>query len=221
MYFGGLEGGATHSNLVICDSAGEVVGRAKGPGTNHWHMGIEECVTRILAMLHQAKQEANIPIDQPLDSLGLTMSGCEQTSTNRDIEVRVKERDDASACQVHVASDTVGSLFTGAPDSGIVLIAGTGSNALLRTADGKQFGCGGWGHLLGDEGAAYWIAHKAVKAVFDDLDGLRIPPHPTDAVWDLVKEHFNVETRNDLLEHAYASFEKSKFAGKLFDLLTK
>ncbi|KPJ12097.1 Serine protease HTRA2, mitochondrial [Papilio machaon] len=212
MYFGGVEGGATHSNLVICDETGKVVGQAKGPGTNHWALGIEKCASRVIAMLHAAKQDAGIPIDMPLDSLGLTLSGCEQDSSNAELAARVLEGDKYSARKVYVASDTAGSLFTGAPSGGMVLIAGTGSNALLRTADGKQHGCGGWGYLLGDEGGAYWIAYRAVKTVFDDVDGLRAAPHPTHRVWELIREHFNADTRADLLPHSYKHFDKSYFA---------
>lgn len=61
--------GATHSNLVICDETGKVVGQAKGPGTNHWALGIEKCAARVIAMLHAAKQDAGLPLDMPLDSL--------------------------------------------------------------------------------------------------------------------------------------------------------
>ncbi|KAG6438973.1 hypothetical protein O3G_MSEX000374 [Manduca sexta] len=61
--------GATHSNLVICDEHGHVVGKATGPGTNHWTLGIEECAQRILMMVRDAKEDAGLPVDQPLDSL--------------------------------------------------------------------------------------------------------------------------------------------------------
>ena len=52
-----------------------------------------------------------------------------------------------------MCSDTLGSIFTASPLGGMVLIAGTGSNALLRNPDGKTFTCGGWGNFLADEGA--------------------------------------------------------------------
>ncbi|XP_063896068.1 serine protease HTRA2, mitochondrial [Helicoverpa armigera] len=213
MFFGGVEGGATHSNLVICDQLGRVVGRAEGPGTNHWTLGIEECARRIIAMVQSAKEEAGIPKDQPLDSLGLTLSGCEQESSNAELATRVREKDATAAKEIYVGSDTAGSLFTGATNGGMVLIAGTGSNALLRTPNGEQHGCGGWGYLLGDEGGAYWIAHKAVKTVFDDVDGLNPSPYPTDRVWEVIREHFDADTRADLLPHAYKHFDKSMFAG--------
>nr|XP_021194394.2 serine protease HTRA2, mitochondrial [Helicoverpa armigera] len=213
MFFGGVEGGATHSNLVICDQLGRVVGRAEGPGTNHWTLGIEECARRIIAMVQSAKEEAGIPKDQPLDSLGLTLSGCEQESSNAELATRVREKDATAAKEIYVGSDTAGSLFTGATNGGMVLIAGTGSNALLRTPNGEQYGCGGWGYLLGDEGGAYWIAHKAVKTVFDDVDGLNPSPYPTDRVWEVIREHFDADTRADLLPHAYKHFDKSMFAG--------
>lgn len=57
------------------------------------------------------------------------------------------------AAAYFVCSDTVGSIFTASPLGGMVLIAGTGSNALLRNPDGKTYTCGGWGCYLADEGA--------------------------------------------------------------------
>uniref|UniRef100_S4NXX5 N-acetyl-D-glucosamine kinase n=2 Tax=Pararge aegeria TaxID=116150 RepID=S4NXX5_9NEOP len=212
-YFGGVEGGGTHSNLVICDQLGRVVGKSRGPGTNHWALGIDECAQRIIDMLHTAKQDAGIPLDTPLDSLGLTLSGCEQESSNAMLAARVREKDGACAQTIYVASDTAGSLFTGAPNGGMVLIAGTGSNSLLRTPDGQQYGCGGWGYLFGDEGGAYWIAFRAVKTIFDDEDGLRPAPHPTRAVWRAISDHFGADTRADLLPYASKLFDKSQFAG--------
>ncbi|CAG9794919.1 unnamed protein product [Diatraea saccharalis] len=181
--FGGVEGGATHSNLIICDGTGKVVGTAKGQGTNHWTLGIDGCADRILEMVREAKENAGIPQDKPLDSLGLTLSGCEQESSNAELATCVKKKNGNCARAIYVASDTAGSLFTGAPGGGMVVIA------------------------------AYWIAHRAVKAVFDDIDGLNPSPYSIHNVWEVIREHFNADTRADLLPHAYKHFDKPLFAG--------
>ncbi|XP_064550409.1 N-acetyl-D-glucosamine kinase [Drosophila montana] len=211
-YFGGIEGGATHSHLVICDESGESVGTASGLGTNHWGIGIPTCARRIADMVERCKDEAKIPKDTPLTSLGLSLSGCEQEATNRELEQELRSIYPNLAESYAVSSDTMGSMFTATSIGGIVLISGTGSNCLLRNPDGSTANCGGWGHFLGDEGSAWYISYRAIKLVFDDMDNLEKSPLPIEQTWSLIREHFSIETRYDMLPHCYAKFDKPFFA---------
>ena len=58
--------------------------------------------------------------------------------------------------------------FAGGP--GILVVAGTGSNAIGRAAGGSLFGAGGWGPVLGDEGSGYWIGLAAIRAALHAQD---------------------------------------------------
>lgn len=51
-----------------------------------------------------------------------------------------------------------------------------------------------------------------IKAVFDHEDNLEKCEFDTTNAWNLIKSHFNVEHRRDMLEHCYASFQKSFYA---------
>lgn len=211
-YFGGVEGGATHSRLVICDENGKSLALTSGLGTNHWMVGIPEVARRIADMVECAKEEACIAPEVRLTSLGLSLSGCEQEATNEELKKQMFKDFPGIAESYVVCSDTMGSVFTASPIGGMVVISGTGSNALLRNPDGSTYTCGGWGHFMGDEGSAFYIAHRAMKIVFDDMDNLRNSLYPVERLWEVIKQHFDVDTRFDLLPHCYANFDKPFFA---------
>jgi len=50
-------------------------------------------------------------------------------------------------------------------DSGIALIAGTGSVAYGRNPKGDEARAGGWGWMLGDEGGGAWVVREAVRVL--------------------------------------------------------
>src|SRR5262249_58991441 len=60
------------------------------------------------------------------------------------------------AGSVEVVADAELLLAAGTPEGwGLALVAGTGSIAYGRTADGRVERAGGWGWLLGDEGSGH------------------------------------------------------------------
>lgn len=76
-----------------------------------------------------------------------------QEAGNRALENELRANFPNIATSYYICSDTIGSVFTASPLGGMVLIAGTGSNALLRNPDNKIYSCGGWGNFLADEGS--------------------------------------------------------------------
>lgn len=65
--------------------------------------------------------------------------------------------------RVTVVHDSRLLLAAGRADTGVAVIAGTGSAAWGRNAGGAEARAGGWGYLLGDEGSGYWLGREAVR----------------------------------------------------------
>lgn len=64
---------------------------------------------------------------------------------------------------VTVVHDSRLLLAAGRANTGVAVIAGTGSAAWGRNSDGGEARAGGWGYLLGDEGSGYWLGREAVR----------------------------------------------------------
>ena len=91
---------------------------------------------------------------------------------------------------------------------GFLLVAGTGSIAYGRTRTGKSARAGGWGHHLGDEGSAFWIAFEGIKR------GIRSAERRECAsgLIDAAIAHFGLPDMPSMIPFVYEHFSKARIA---------
>lgn len=209
----GVEGGASHSQLIVVDSKGKSLYSAIGKSSNHWILGLSQAAANLVELLRDAKIHLGMKSDEPFLCVGLALSGAETEDFNQklraELEKHMKEN-------YFIASDTAGTIATGCKNGGMCLISGTGTNCFLLNPDGKGYKCGGWGHILGDEGSGYTIAITAIRTIFRVLDNF-IPLGQEAPSIDLLKDELQAffqlkHVQDDMLPIAYTNFEKSKIA---------
>ncbi|SEE40685.1 N-acetylglucosamine kinase [Jiangella alba] len=75
------------------------------------------------------------------------------------------------AATVTADSDAVGALATVTTGAGAVLAAGTGVVGMALGPGGQRVEVSGWGADLGDEGGAYWLGLRLLRAATHAADG--------------------------------------------------
>jgi N-acetylglucosamine kinase-like BadF-type ATPase len=73
--------------------------------------------------------------------------------------------------KVHLTNDMhVAFAAAFGPGEGVLVYAGTGSVGYHETATGEIVSAGGYGYLIDDYGAGYWIGHEAIKQTMRWVD---------------------------------------------------
>uniref|UniRef100_A0AC34QQB6 N-acetyl-D-glucosamine kinase n=1 Tax=Panagrolaimus sp. JU765 TaxID=591449 RepID=A0AC34QQB6_9BILA len=209
--FAGVEGGATNFNFVFIDDSGKKLAEGSGTELNLLLEGIEKAAEKIATALFDAAKKANIPL--PLESIGLGLAGAEDDEVNNEmIEYFIKTYGDLCS-EIHLTTDAVISIAATFDKGGVVIIAGTGSSCRLLKEDGDVFGCGGWGHLIGDGGSGSWIALKAIRIIFDVDDGLVRETDSIEHLRHVILKHFKIKDKSGLLDILYGNkFHKAHVA---------
>lgn len=96
------------------------------------------------------------------------------------------------------------SILKGA--DGITVTAGTGS-VILGLSEDEWFRVGGWGHLFGDQGGAYYIAKRGIEEALKEYDNNQTPGELTQAIFS----YFDVCSVLELTKKVY-SIDKGEIA---------
>ncbi|HEV2380463.1 MAG TPA: BadF/BadG/BcrA/BcrD ATPase family protein [Terriglobia bacterium] len=167
----GVEGGGTRTTAWVCDERGRVRGRATAGAANPVKVGLVAAKREILAAADRALAAAG---GRDLDGLCLGLAGADRAEISGPLLRWLRKRLPAGFHFVTTDAAIALEAARGRLPC-IVLIAGTGSIACARDADGNVVRAGGWGSAFGDAGSGFDLGRQAVGAALRAVDGYGAP----------------------------------------------
>jgi len=201
----GVDGGQSSTTALMANEAGHVIGHGRGGPCNHVTTaeGRAKFLSAIGDCLNQACREAGIEMATVKFSsvcLGLSGGGEDKEACTRELihSERYKITHDA---EIALSGATAG-------EPGIIMIAGTGSMAFGRNGRGQNARAGGWGYVFGDEGGAFDLTRRALRAAlqFEEGWGERTGLHR------LLLESTGAGNANELLHRFYGQLDRPYIA---------
>lgn len=172
-----FDGGGTATRAALYDAAGNATADRTGGPSNPVEAGVQQS----LCVLIQLGRELLGSRDASTCEVAAGISGA-RNEVLRDAIARGLVQT-LGVRRAVVASDVDTLLHANVGDGeGMVVIAGTGSSAIAKTAGGQPRIFGGWGALFGDVGSAFDITVRALRAAAASLDGQRGPTKLIDAL---------------------------------------
>ncbi len=182
-YVFGIDGGGTQSRAILMTDRGKVVYLGKGPSLNYHDVGASQVTSSVKRIFHDALRHARARQEE-CRGICLGLAGCGQ---DQDRSIMLPLFDDLFGKDSFVLlSDAQIALVSGTlSESGIIVLAGTGSMVYGQNEERQEGRVGGYGSLLSDEGSGYHIGLDALKAIVRHHDGLEEKVDFQNAVFEL------------------------------------
>jgi N-acetylglucosamine kinase-like BadF-type ATPase len=161
----GVDGGTTKTIALVADLNGQILGMARGTGSNASGEDVGEPMSIVVKTVQQALRASGIaPQDAALGMF--TLAGADWPE---DIQRRQLILERAGlARKVVVKNDTFGGLRAGTRcPYGVVIAAGTGANTAIITPSGQEWAYGYYQNY----GGAFDFSREAIEAVLRAEDG--------------------------------------------------
>lgn len=165
-YFLGIDAGGTKTQYLLADES-RTVARVQGGSIKITRVSPEEAQRNLVEMLDALTSQSGIPLQNVMRTcVGLSGSPISRVVAwvRHALTARV-------GGDILLRGDEEIALDAAFPNaSGILVIAGTGSNVVGRTTSGHLVRAGGWGPVLSDQGSGSWIGLQGLRAIFYAMD---------------------------------------------------
>lgn len=206
-YVIGIDGGGTKSIINIADLNGNLILKNFGGSTNISSSSLIDVKNVLTDLVIKSTQMKKLTLNDCV-SFCIGTAGIHGLKGKDDMTRMIKSIGIDGI--IYVTNDAEIVLAAESGDvEGIVLIAGTGSIAYGIDKSGKSYRCGGWGHILGDEGSGYYIGLEGLKAAIKcyDLRG------PYTELLPMIKQEMNIDNIEQIMDFIYKSdLKKSEIA---------
>ncbi len=171
-YLLGVDGGGSKTFAIITNEEGTICGTGLGGCGNHQLHGIDHAITQIKRAVQEALVNANLSREE------ITFAQFGLAGADRPYDYGILRPALARLGFAHwdVVCDTMEGLRTGSADHvGVVLVCGSGTNAMGRKADGTMVQIGGFGYLYGDRAGGQFLAQEAFHRAIRSYESREIP----------------------------------------------
>jgi glucosamine kinase len=198
-FYLGIDGGGTKTRCVLGDET-TVLASAMTGGCSVIRAGERAAREALHGAIRQVCEAAKISPDR-VGAVCVGATGAARPEIAEKVRHIILEIIPNGSRKIEVVGDTVIALEAACGKGpGVVVIAGTGSIAYGRNAEGQSARAGGWGFAISDEGSGYWIGRSAVAAILSAQDQQR-----ETALTGLVFQEWKIGTLDELVQVANAT----------------
>jgi glucosamine kinase len=199
----GIDGGGSKTSCLIGDDT-SVLGAGTGGPSNLVRVGEAQARESLTTAIRQACRVANIEPSQ-ISNVCVGLAGAARSEISELVRGIVSDvvSGEIKPAEIKVVGDMIIALeaaFGSGP--GVIVIAGTGSIAYGRNAEGQTARAGGWGFAISDEGSGHWIGRTAVAAAIgarDEDPAQKVP------LIEILLKSWHLETIEQLVPAANAT----------------
>ncbi len=203
-YYLGVDGGQSSTTALIADEKGCVVGAGHAGPCNH--VSGPEAQERFLNVVGDCLSQASRGIsgasmpEFAAACLGFSGGAEDKEAYSRRL-IRSPHLKITHDAEIALIGATAG-------EPGIIAVAGTGSIAFGRNAAGRTARAGGWGYIFGDEGGAFDLVRRALRAALRFEEGWG----PATSLHRVLLDTTGASSANQLLHRFYAQTARKEIA---------
>jgi N-acetylglucosamine kinase-like BadF-type ATPase len=159
-YFLGLDAGGTKTTCALADDT-QVLAREIGGSIKPLRVTIEQAQQNLAALLNKIGKQSSVDLST-ISASCIGAAGARLPQTDGWMRQILSQ---CASGEIVVCGDeeiALDAAFPGA--TGVLAMAGTGSNVMGRTSRGEMLNVGGWGPVLGDQASGHWIGVQALRS---------------------------------------------------------